>query len=256
MKNFFLILSVAFWACSGLGAEGVSENEPIKAKKIRPIYPITIYNVIDTPTAEILDYGSFTFSSRFMNQGGILPALQFGVFQRLMLGTSIELDNYIGHGTIDLQRPSLQFKFRFSDGGRNFPAAAVGYDSQGYRYDKAAKKYAETERGLYFVLSQEVLVRGFEASAGFNVSDFENDRIRFFTNASWIVAGGLGLFIEYDNIQNKKYNRLNAGGTVFLSPTIQMGFYIRDMSAGSAYKETALERHPERVVDIRYTTNF
>ena len=233
-----------------------AESGQIKAKRIRPVYPITLYNIIDTPNAEVADYGSFAFSTRFFSKGGILPSLNFGVFQRLMLGATLEMENYIGNNDVDLQEPRLQIKFRAYDGSQSLPAIALGYDGQGYHYDKTTKKYAEQERGLYAVFTQEILTRGLETSVGLNISDFSKDQLRLFINSSLIISGALGLFIEYDNIQNVKYDRLSAGTTLFLSPSVQMGFHFRDVLHGDHYRDSTLERNSERIIDIRYMTNF
>jgi|GEM_PF-531918 len=233
-----------------------AENPPVKAGRIRPIYPITIYSIIDSPNAEVADYGSFAFSTRFFSKGGILPSLSFGVFQRLMLGATLEMENYIGNDSVDLQEPKLQIKFRAYDGSQSLPAIAIGYDGQGYHFDKATKKYAEQERGLYAVFTQEILLRGLETSAGLNISDFNTDQIRLFINSSLVVSGAVGLFLEYDNVQNLKYNRFNAGTTLFMSPSVQMGFHVRDIFHGDHYKNSSLERTSERIIDIRYMTNF
>ena len=185
-----------------------------------------------------------------------MPSLSFGIFQRLMFGASMELDNYIGHGDVDLQRPELQIKFRFYDGG-SLPAAAIGYDSQGHNFDKTRNDYRDTERGLYLAFSQEMLTQGLEWTAGVNISDFKEDALRAYLNASWVAPlGGVGLFAEYDDINHAQWNRLNAGINLFLSPFVQMGFHVRDLLGYGTYKNSLEKRHPERIIDIRYLTSF
>ncbi|MEK7288265.1 MAG: hypothetical protein AAB091_06890 [Elusimicrobiota bacterium] len=226
-------------------------------KTVRAGRPASLYNVIDTPNAEVLDYGSFAFTTRFFANGGLLPSIAFGVFQRLMIGASWELDNYIGHGKIDLQRPELQIKFRFFDGDGALPASTVGYDSQGYFYDKSKKEYLQDRRGLYLAFTKEMLAGGLEWTAGGNISDFERDALRGFFNVSWVApTGGLGAFAEYDNIRNVKWNRLNAGVNLFLSPFIQMGVHIRDILGSGTQNNSSGLRRPERIIDIRYLTSF
>lgn len=240
-------------ACLALGPQA----QAAKAQPIGPSRPVALYNVIDSPNAEVLDYGSFAFTTRFLRKGGLLPSIAFGVFQRLMIGASWELDNYVGHGKIDLQRPELQMKFRFFDGQGALPAAAVGYDSQGYIWDDGRKEYLQEKRGLYLTFTREMFTRGLEWTAGGNISDFERDALRGFISASWVApGGGIGLFAEYDNIRNVKWNRLNAGATLFLSPFIQMGFHVRDILGDGTYQNSSEPRRPERTIDIRYLTSF
>ncbi|MBI4064714.1 MAG: hypothetical protein HY401_10510 [Elusimicrobia bacterium] len=228
-----------------------------QARRVAARYPLSLYTVIDSPTAEVLDYGNFAFGTRFFSKGGLLPHTTFGVFQRLMVGFSMELDNYIGNGDVDLQRPELQVKLRFYDGDRFLPAAAIGYDSQGYRYNKTIKAYREEERGLYLTLTREMLFSGLEWSFGGNISDFKSDEARAFTSASWISPQSkFGLTVEYDNIHHKRWNRLNAGTYFFLSPFVHMGFHVRDTLATKTLRNSPELRRPERVIDIRYITSF
>ncbi|MBI4667571.1 MAG: hypothetical protein HY747_00015 [Elusimicrobia bacterium] len=250
LASLALLASLAF-SVAAAGAESRTD------KRVKPRHPVYLYKIIDIPTAEVLDYGSFSFASRFQAEGGLLPSIAFGVFQRLMIGASLELDNYIGHGDIDLQRPELQLKFRFYDGTLNWPALAIGYDSQGNVYDKTKKKYLQEERGLYLAMTQEILTNGLEWTNGVNVSNFDEDAVRAFTSLSWIAPGGqLGLAAEYDNIQNTRWNRLNAGMNIFLSPFIHMGFHVRDILGTKTEKDSTVLRRPERIIDIRYITSF
>lgn len=232
---------------------GYAQN---KSRAIKPYHPVTLATLIDTPTAEILDYGSFAVANRFFGQGGLLASMSFGVFRRLMLGASVEIDRYIGSESIDLQRPQLQIKFRFYDGHGPIPAAALGFDSQGYRFDKGRNEYLEKEKGLYLTFTEEILSPGIELTAGANIADFESDALHAFIGLSWIAQGTLGLFTEYDNIHSKQWNRLNAGVNIFLSPFIQMGFYGRDLLGNKTFQNSSQERKPERIINIRYITSF
>ena len=72
----------------------------------------------------------------------MLGWLGFGVLQRLNLGASMQADRFIGtESSIKFVRPEIQVKFRFYDGGQYIPALALGYDGQGYFYDRVRKKY-------------------------------------------------------------------------------------------------------------------
>ena len=100
--------------------------------------------LIDIPTAGILDYYGFQVKTRAYSNGGVLTALNFGVLERLNLGAAMAVDKFIGSDSpIKMRRPEIQVKFRFFDGGYYIPAAALGYDGQGYYYDSVTKKYLE-----------------------------------------------------------------------------------------------------------------
>src|SRR5882724_7201278 len=73
--------------------------------------------LIDVPTASIIDYGSFSSRSRLFANGGVVEWLSFGVFQRLNIGASLNVDKFIGTGSpVQITRPDLQVKFRMYDG--------------------------------------------------------------------------------------------------------------------------------------------
>ncbi|HOX24014.1 MAG TPA: hypothetical protein PLL10_11150, partial [Elusimicrobiales bacterium] len=52
--------------------------------------------LIDTPTAEVLDYYGLLVRTRFMSDGGVLTGVGFGVLNRLNLGASATVDKMIG----------------------------------------------------------------------------------------------------------------------------------------------------------------
>ncbi|MFC1521390.1 hypothetical protein ACFL6Y_03175 [Elusimicrobiota bacterium] len=256
----FLLFSFCLLAMSAVEPSLSLHAEKSAGTSIRPSRPVhppvTVYSLIDSPTAEVLDYGSFAFTTRFFSNGGLLSSMNFGVFQRLMLGISMELDSYLGSGTVDLQRPEVNFKFRFYDGRGKFPASAIGFNSQGYRYNKATKRYLEKEKGLYLAFTRELFARGLEMTSGANIHDFESDALSAFVSASYSITRAFGVFAEYDNIRSKRFNRLNAGGSVYLSPFVQMGFHARDILATKTHKGTSMKRKPERIIDIRYISSF
>ncbi|MEK7746386.1 MAG: hypothetical protein AAB576_06960, partial [Elusimicrobiota bacterium] len=94
-------------------AEGASEGGRPGVESL--IEPDT--QLIDVPTAGILDVGGFATQTRFFSEGGILEWLNFGMVHRLNLGASLNVERLVGSGTpVQLTRPELQLKFRFFDG--------------------------------------------------------------------------------------------------------------------------------------------
>ncbi|MEK6544168.1 MAG: hypothetical protein AABZ44_07020 [Elusimicrobiota bacterium] len=249
LRPVFSILLLTTWACA---ASAQSDT----GRRIQTSRSVNLDEMIDVPSAEVLDYGSFAVTSRFFSQGGLLASMSFGVFRRLMLGPSMEIDRYVGSGTTDLQRPELQFKFRFYDGYRYLPAAAIGFDSQGYRFEKSKDDYLEQERGLYLAFTEELFTSGMEITAGGNISDFEHDSLHGFTALSWVAQNTVGLFAEYDNLRSLRWNRLNAGLNLFVSPFVQVGFHVRDILGDKTYQDSDIQRKPERIIKLRYIGSF
>ena len=88
--------------------------------------------VMDTPTTNILNYGSYDVSFRMFGYGGVHTRLDFGVFKFFNIGVSWELDRFIGNDQIEMAVPALSVKFRLYEGNMKWPGIALGFDGQGY----------------------------------------------------------------------------------------------------------------------------
>ena len=87
---------------------------PVLAKDKGESVVIPDVEMIDVPTAGILDYYGFMLKTRFYSGGGVLGGLNFGVQERLNLGASMTVDKLVGSETgIKMRRPEIQVKFRF-----------------------------------------------------------------------------------------------------------------------------------------------
>jgi len=213
-------------------------------------------DLIDQPTAGILEYYGFTARTRFFSGGGVLGNLAFGVLPRLNLGVSMSVDHLIGNTTpIRLIRPEIQVKYRFYDGGQYIPALALGYDGQGYYYDKSSKKHLEKGRGLYLNGSQEIGIPGFFIHPGFNVSDFDSSGIFGFVGISYTMEDKASLMLEWDNINKINYSRFNTGLRIHVTPFFSLDLAVREMFRKGVF-DNGLQRRPERVVQLRYVSNF
>ena len=212
--------------------------------------------LIDIPTAGILDYYAFQVKTRAYYEGGVITELNFGVLERLNLGAAMAVDGLIGTGSPEMRKPEIQVKFRFFDGGYYIPAAAIGYIGQGYYYDHSTKKYMERGKGLYLVGSKEVGVANFVMHGGLNVPDFDNRYLFGFLGANYTLEDKLSFMLEADNLfhENNPY-RLNIGVRFYLSPDFQLDMGVRELNAGGHFSNKD-PRKTERVLQLRYNTNF
>ncbi|NLO91346.1 MAG: hypothetical protein GX410_05075 [Elusimicrobia bacterium] len=212
--------------------------------------------LIDTPTAEVLDYYGLQVKTRFLRDGGVLAGLNFGVLNRLNLGASATVDKMIGtDDPMRLLRPEIQAKFRFYDGGKMLPAFSLGYDGQGYYYDTNQKKYYEKGRGLYVVGTKEILTPGLSLNPGINMSDFDNDDIFFFTGLSYNIENNFALMAEWDAIQRFNESRLNLGARFYVTPFFQIDLAVREIGRNRTL-DNGVQQRPERIAQLRYTTSF
>lgn len=212
--------------------------------------------LIDVPSAGVVDVGGFGTRTRFFSGGGVLQWLEFGVYPRVNLGASLNADSLIGTDSpVRLVRPDLQLKFRFYDGSRLIPAFAMGFDGQGYLYNRPIKRYNQRQRGFYLVGTQEIGLPGLQAHAGMNVSDFDSDDVGGFMAASANIEDKAELMLEWDNINDFRDSRLNMGFRVFVTPQVHIGFSVRGVGQGGRYSN-GVSRGPERVLQLRYAGSF
>ncbi|HBA61903.1 MAG TPA: hypothetical protein DCZ92_14045 [Elusimicrobia bacterium] len=249
MKKISAVLAVMLLAASAaLAQEEKAKGEAVVMPDIE---------LVDIPTAGILDYGGFLMKTRFYNDGGVQGGLNFGVMERLNLGATMTVDKLIGNDSpIRMRRPEIQVKFRFYDGGYYVPAVALGYDSQGYYYNPDVKKYREKGKGLYLVGSKEVGISNFVLHGGFNVPDFDNSYFFGFVGANYTLEDKLSFILEYDNVfHTDDPSRFNAGMRIYITPYFQLDMALREIGRSGEF-EANVPRKPERIVQLRYNTSF
>jgi hypothetical protein len=239
---------------SAQAEKGAPDAEQGSAQAPGLIEPDT--QLIDIPTAGILDVGGFATQTRFFSQGGVLQWLNFGVIHRVNIGASLNVEKLIGTDSpVQLTRPELQLKFRFYDGDRIIPAFAVGYDGQGYLYNRPDKRYNQRQRGMYLSGTQEIGLPGLQAHAGMNISDFDSNAIFGFLGLSLDLRDRAALIAEWDNIQNYVDSRVNLGLKVYLAPNAYVSFSVRGVGQGGTYSD-GVSRGAERIFQFKYTGNF
>jgi len=226
---------VMFFACSGYCAPG------------------RLY-VMDTPTINILNYGSYGADFRMFSAGSVQTKLNFGVLKNLNIGVSWEVDNFIGNDQMQAAVPALAVKVRLYDGNMTWPGIAVGYDGQGYFYiPNYDGDYMQKGRGIYVVVGRELFFQGLMIDAGLNMNDFSESRVFGFVNAVIPMYQEVLFFMaEYDNINYLPDARLNLGIRYALTDSIDLDFMVRDCWG----KETLGKIPNERVFKISYTGKF
>lgn len=245
MKKIILILIISMFS--------ISLHSKVKDETI----VTTDTEIIDMPTSGIIDYTGFNFKNRFYNGGGVLTYMNFGVMERLNLGASFMVDNLIGaKSPVRMVRPEIQVKFRFYDGGIYLPSLALGYDGQGYYYDRDLKKYMEKGKGLYIVGSREVLLPGLFANGGFNIPDFDDNYLFMFLGVIYNIEDKFALLAEYDNLFHKDDpERFNIGARIYITPSFNVDLAIREVGKNEKFKNN-WQRKAERIIQLRYSTNF
>jgi hypothetical protein len=233
----------------------MAEKDKDKSKDDSVVVPDV--EMIDIPTAGILDYYGFQVKSRFYSDGGVLGGLNFGVLERVNIGASMTVDRLVGSDSpIKMRKPEIQLKFRFYDGGYYIPAAALGYDSQGYYYDPSAKKYMEKGKGLYLAGTKEIGVPGLVLHGGFNVPDFDSNYLYSFLGMNYTLEDKIAFILEDDNLfHSDDPSRFNVGTRIYITPYFQLDLGVREIGRSGKFSN-GLSRKPERIVQMHYNTSF
>jgi len=206
-----------------------------------------VLELIDIPTAETLERYGYDVGFRGYSGGGVLTKAQFGVFPRLNVGVGLDVDGFVGSEALNINKPTINARFRCFDGRRNLPALAIGYDGQGLFYDDETDKYREREKGLYAVGSGEILLPGLGLHGGGNIYDFKDDHVYGFLGLNYVYEDLVGVTVEWDNIRVGRDSRLNTGLQWWISPSF---------SATVAARDLAGPRRSERIVRLSYSGGF
>jgi hypothetical protein len=167
------------------------------------------------PTANTLVKGEIRYDAKFYMGGGILNRLYVGVFDRLMIGCGLNIDNLIGSGAVTVTMPpTFLGKIRLTDDKDVIPAISIGYEGVGY-LDSPAK-------GAFLAMTKEI---GLGATYLQLTGDVYTDEFTHFGRDVIVAAGAAAALTkdfvissEYDGILQKDYSHVNLGIGYFFDP--------------------------------------
>jgi len=209
--------------------------------------------IIDIPSAEIVDYANFDLGFRLYGAGGVLAKMVFGVFKPINIGMSWDIDHAIGPGSakVDTRPPAIYFKAKVFAGGMSLPAVALGYDGQGYgEYGVLGtdnEKYSHREKGIFVSCTREYFIPNLFLTFGGNIYDFNSESVFGFVGGTYELEDKLIFMAEYDNIHSAPENRINLGAGLFVAENIVIKAVGRNLFRGPA---------SERVAMINYKGKF
>jgi hypothetical protein len=212
-----------------------------------------IGDVIDIPTADLVDHYGYNVNFRFGKEGNLQTKTAFGVFPRLNLGFGFDGEKVIGTESSRLNKPTINVKFQLFDGRKNLPALALGFDGQGYEWDKSKDEYEQREKGLFLVASKEAFFPGFNVHVGGNIFDFDHgNSTRGFAGLTYIYERLIGLMFEWDHATEYRERRINYGAKYFVTPAFTIDAAARNVRENPAFHK----RETERIVRLNYTGSF
>lgn len=185
--------------------------------------------LVDCPTAGTIKRGTFNVVMQAYPEGGILGETNIGMSNRLMLGVSYGSARIISEDKPEWD-PSIEFsvKLNLVDEGLVFPAASVGFCSQGFgMYHDDKDRYDFKSKGFYAVGSKNYAFQGreFGLHGGINYSmeDGDGDKnASFFLGSDIRINRDVGLVLEYDFATNDNKDTTSFGeGQGYLNLSLQ-----------------------------------
>ncbi len=179
--------------------------------------------LVDCPTAEVLERGSYAFNTLVYPEGGALVGVGIGLLHNLSVGFTYGGLEVIGSGEPDWN-PRVEFQARLKLIQESFalPAIALGFDSQGFgRYfedfpDEAVEpdperrlrveRYQVKSKGFYAVGSKHYVflgTLGLHGGVNYSLENEDDDEaLNFFFGVEKSLSPELSLLAEYDMAVN------------------------------------------------------
>lgn len=205
--------------------------------------------LIESPTAGILQRGEAEITTKLFRNNGVMLGTRVGLFPRFMFGVSFGGEQLVGNQKPEWQE-NVEFnaKFRLLDESAQYPAVAVGYDSQGHGvFHESVDRYDIKSRGFYLVASKNYFFMGnlgVHAGTNFSLETGDEDKTpNLFVGVDKTVGDVVLVMAEYDfafndrkdwlkqsadeHIDNLKRGFLNAGLAVYFTEylSVRLSFY-------------------------------
>ncbi|MDY6915875.1 MAG: YjbH domain-containing protein [Candidatus Cloacimonadota bacterium] len=178
---------------------------------ISPVYSYELNDLIDAPTAGILQRGESEISAKIYRDNGLVLGTRVGLFPRFMFGVSYGAEHIVGNENPQWHdRVEFNAKFRLIDETITYPALAVGYDSQGHgRRHEEADRYDIKSKGFYLVASKNYNFMGnlgFHGGINYSFEADDDDDLNVFLGVDKSVGDVVNVMAEYDFAWNDNTN--------------------------------------------------
>ncbi len=181
--------------------------------------------LIDKPTAGLLKRGSYSVSSNFFQNGGVLVGISVGIFEPFTFGISYGGTDIIGQNKIDMNpMPGINAKLRLVSESSTTPALAIGFDSQGkepYLNADTLKRYTIKSPGVYIAASKNYeFIGNLSLHGGLNKSMETNDGdkdLNAYVGAEKSIGRDISIMMEYDFAANDNNNYALGKGNGYLN---------------------------------------
>ena len=174
------------------------------------LFALEMTELIDCPTAGILQKGEVKFPISIFDKGGVSFGAGVGVLPKLMFGIQYGGEYIIGDSIPEWDSyPGVFVKYRIFDESPKLPAIAIGFDSRGFgTYTDSLSdgteinRFAIKSKGFYAVVSRNFHFLGnLGLHGGVSYStewDDNDDNLNFFVGLDKSINQHITLLVEYD----------------------------------------------------------
>jgi hypothetical protein len=223
-------------------------------------------NLIDMPTAGILEKGYVGVTSDILPQGVFIAKLEVGVFDNASFGISYGGMNLIGAGSPSWYKyPGVNIRYRVFNESVGLPALTFGFDSQGKgEYFDSSSRFAIKSPGFFGAVSKNFAFLGFLSLHGTLNYSLErkdgDDFVDLTTGFEKTIGPNLSFIGEYDfalndnNTNNfgKGNGYLNMGIRWVMGDGLTLGFDLRDLLDNKKWSPSTADRS----IKIEYIKNI
>jgi len=255
MKKVLLLL-----LCLAISPVGFSQGTAGESAKYE------YRNLIDMPTAGILEKGFVGATTDILPQGVFIAKLEVGVFENVSFGISYGGMNLIGAGSPGWYKyPGVNIRYRAFNESVGLPALTFGFDSQGKgEYFDSSSRYAIKSPGFFGAVSKNFAFLGFFSLHGtMNYSLERKDGDNFIdlsTGFEKTIGPNLSVIGEYDFALNDNNTNSYGAGNGYLNMGIRwvmgegltLGFDLRDLLNNKKWSPSTADRS----IKIEYIKNI
>jgi hypothetical protein len=223
--------------------------------------------IVDSPTAGILPHGAYLFQGSFGPRSSLIFGVKVGFHDRLMVGASFGMQEFIGTGDVELNdKPGFEARIRIIEESVRGPALAVGIDTQGEdAYLEDAERYERKSKGFYAVLSKNYrLISDFSVHGGANYSLENEDEqgVNVFGGVSIELIHGFSLLFDYNaalDDEDADVASSRTRGRGYLDGAVRFD-YMENLRLRILFKDLLGNYEPEkgvaRSIEILYINYF
>ncbi len=200
-------------------------------------------NLIDIPTAGVLDKGVVGVSLDVMPLGVVISKIEVGVFDNFSIGVSYGGSNIIGQGKIDWYKlPAVNVRLRLIDETVTSPAITLGFDSQGKgTFNRDLNRYQIKSTGFFAAASKNFEFFGYlslHGSVNYSLERDDNDKdLNLAVGFEKTIGKKISLVGEYDFAVNDNTGLSLGNGNGYLNMGLKwsvadgftIGINLRDL---------------------------